>query len=159
MKRIKGISASSGIAVGKAFLIGREEFSVVCKKISLEDIPSEILRLEDALIKTRRELIEFQKEIEKNLGSEHAQIFDAHLLVLEDRVLIEDVISKIKKNRINVEYAFWEVIKKYIETLSKLDDGYLKERALDLRDVGKRVLKKLLKKDVHPYTQIKEKVI
>ncbi|HEC69035.1 MAG TPA: phosphoenolpyruvate--protein phosphotransferase [Candidatus Omnitrophica bacterium] len=159
MKRIKGISASSGIAVGKAFLIGREEFSVVCKKISLEDIPSEILRLEDALIKTRRELIEFQKEIEKNLGSEHAQIFDAHLLVLEDRVLIEDVISKIKKNRINVEYAFWEVIKKYIETLSKLDDGYLKERALDLRDVGKRVLKKLLKKDVHSYTQIKEKVI
>ena len=159
MKRIKGISASSGIAVGKAFLIGREEFSVVSRKVPLEDVPSEILRLEDALIKTRRELIELQKEIEKNLGSEHAQIFDAHLLVLEDRVLIEDVISKIKKSRINVEYAFWEVIKKYIETLSKLDDGYLKERALDLRDVGKRVLKKLLKKDSPPYTQIKEKVI
>ncbi|MCD6539170.1 MAG: phosphoenolpyruvate--protein phosphotransferase [Candidatus Omnitrophica bacterium] len=159
MKRIKGVSASSGIAVGKAFLIGREEFSVVSRKVPLEDVPSEILRLEDALIKTRRELIELQKEIEKNLGSEHAQIFDAHLLVLEDRVLIEDVISKIKKNRINVEYAFWEVIKKYIETLSKLDDGYLKERALDLRDVGKRVLKKLLKKDTPPYTQIKEKVI
>ncbi len=159
MKRIKGVAASSGIAIGKAFLIGREDFFIAPKKISLEEIPSQILRLEDALIKTRRELIDLQKEIEKSLGSDHAQIFDAHLLVLEDRVLIEDVISKIKKNKVNVEYAFQQVIKKYIETLSKLDDGYLKERALDLQDVGRRVLRKLLKKEVEPYKEIKDKII
>lgn len=158
-KKIKGISASSGIAMGKVHLIGREEFQVSQKKITMEDIPSEILRLEEALIETRRELVELQKEIQERLGQDHAQIFDAHLLVLEDRILIEDVITRIKKNKTNVEYAFQQVAKKYIDTLSRLNDEYLKERAIDIQDVTKRVLGKLLKKEGKPFTGIKGKAI
>jgi len=158
-KRIKGISASSGIAIGKVFLIGKEEFPVALRRISLEEVPSEILRLEEALINTRKELIELQKEIEKSLDQYHAQIFDAHLLVLEDRVLIEDVIARIKKNKVNVEYAFQQVAKKYMDTLSRLDDEYLKERAIDVQDVARRVLRKLLKKEGKPSVEIKDKVI
>ena len=129
------------------------------KKISLEEIPSEILRLEEALIKTRRELIEYQKEIERSLDQYHAQIFDAHLLVLEDRVLIEDVITKIKKEKVNVEYAFQHVAKKYMDTLARLNDEYLKERAIDVQDVARRVLRKLFKKEGKPSFDITDKVI
>ncbi|MBN2120450.1 MAG: phosphoenolpyruvate--protein phosphotransferase [Candidatus Omnitrophica bacterium] len=159
-RKIKGIAASSGIGIGKVHLIGKEEFPIALRKISLEDIPPEILRLEEALIKTRRELIEFQKEIESNLDQDHAQIFDAHLLVLEDRILIEDVITRIKKDKVNVEYAFQQVAKKYIDTLARLNDEYLKERAIDVQDVAKRVLRKLLKKEEgKPSLDIKDKAI
>ena len=158
-KKLHGISASSGVGIGKVFLVGNEEFSVFPRKITSAEIPAEILKFEEALIKTRRELVELQRNISHQLGQDHAQIFDAHLLVLEDRVLIEDVIIQIKNEKINVEYAFHQVIRKYIDTLSKLDDEYLRERAIDIQDVGKRVLGKLFKKETNLADAIKEKVI
>lgn len=158
-KKLHGISASSGIGIGKIFLIGKEEFSVFPRKINVSEIPSEILKFEEALIKTRRELVELQRNIAHQLGQDHAQIFDAHLLVLEDRVLIEDVIIQIKTSKINVEYAFQQVIKKYVETLTKLDDEYLRERAIDIQDVAKRVLRKLFKKETNLAASIKGKVV
>lgn len=158
-KKLHGISASTGIGIGKVFLIGKEEFSVFPRKITSADIPTEILKFEEALIKTRRELVELQRNIAHQLGQDHAQIFDAHLLVLEDRVLIEDVIIQIKNSKINVEYAFQQVIKKYVDTLTKLDDEYLRERAIDIQDVAKRVLRKLFKKETNLAASIKEKVI
>ena len=158
-KKLHGISASSGIGMGKVLLIGKEEFSVLQHKITIAEIPTEILKFEEALIKTRRELVELQRNISHQLGQDHAQIFDAHLLVLEDRVLIEDVIIQIKNNRINVEYAFHQVIKKYVDTLTRLDDEYLRERAIDIQDVGKRVLGKLFKKETNIADSIKEKVV
>lgn len=158
-KKLHGISASAGIGIGKVFLIGKEEFSVFPRKITTADIPTEILKFEEALIKTRRELVELQRNIAHQLGQDHAQIFDAHLLVLEDRVLIEDVIIQIKNSKVNVEYAFQQVIKKYVDTLTKLDDEYLRERAIDIQDVAKRVLRKLFKKETNLAASIKEKVI
>lgn len=158
-RKIKGIPASSGIAVGVAYCIGKEEFTITRTTIPSSEIPTEIFRFEDALIKTRKEIVSLQKKIAQDLGFDHAQIFDAHLLVLEDRVLVEDVISQIRNHRVNVEFAFSQSIKRYIDAFSKLEDEYLKERVIDINDVSRRVLSKLLKKEKTSLAHLKEKVI
>ena len=159
MLKLKGIAASSGIVIGKAYCLGEDEFSIPKRKISYEEISREIYRLEEALIDTRKEIVTIQDKISKELGFSEARIFEAHLLVLEDRVLIEEVIKQIKNKKVNVEFAFSRSIKKYTDTLLNFNDDYLRERAIDIKDIGKRVLRKLLKKDINNTYDIKEKVI
>ncbi|MDP2927859.1 MAG: phosphoenolpyruvate--protein phosphotransferase [Candidatus Omnitrophota bacterium] len=144
MIQLKGIAAASGISIGSAYMLGKEEFVVLREAINWTDIPVQIQLFEEALIQTRREIIELQKRISSDMGQAEAQIFDAHLLVLEDRMLIEEVISRLKKEQLNVAYIFSEVLKKYIGVFLKIEDEYLKERAADINDVGKRILRNLL---------------
>jgi phosphotransferase system enzyme I (PtsI) len=157
--KLKGIAAASGISIGPAYRIGREEFIVTPSSIRPEDISEQIMLFEEALIKTRREIIDLQKRIAQDMGQEQAEIFDAHLLVLEDRMLIEEVISRIKKEQLNVAHIFSEVLKKYIAVFSKIEDEYLKERTADINDVGKRVLRHLLGKEHKALDDVREKVI
>lgn len=159
MIKLKGIGAASGIAVGSAYKIGKEEIIVVKQPITENDIPLQIQLFEEALIKTRREIIDLQKRITGEMGQEEAQIFDAHLLVLEDRVLIEEVISRLKKELVCVAYIFSEVLKRYVEVFSKIEDEYLKERTADVNDVGKRILRNLLGKEHHSLGSLQEKVV
>ncbi|MDP2922527.1 MAG: phosphoenolpyruvate--protein phosphotransferase [Candidatus Omnitrophota bacterium] len=159
MIKLKGIAASAGLNIAKALVLGREEFSAPKLKISHEDISREIYRLEEALIETRKDISTLQKKLLHDLGFDPAKIFEAHLLVLEDRVLIEDIIQQIKTKKINVEYAFSQSIKKYVETLLRLDDEYLRERVIDIEDVSRRVLRKLLNKEGVNLHDLKEKVI
>ena len=159
MIQLKGIAAAGGISIGPAYKLGSEEFIVLRQAIAWEDIPIQIQLFEEALIKTRREIIEMQKRISLDMGQEEAQIFDAHLLVLEDRMLIEEVISRLKKEQLNVAYIFSEVLKKYISVFLKIEDEYLKERTADINDVGKRILRNLLGKEKKGLGDIKEKAI
>jgi len=159
MIKLKGIAASRGIGVAKAYMVGRDEMTIPKRKISYDEISKEIYKLEEALIDARKEIISLQKDILKDLGFDHAKIFEAHVLVLEDRLLIEDVISRIKKERVNVEYAFSESIKKYIGSLSKIEDPYLRERIYDIKDVSKRVMRKILRKKEVPLSSLKERVV
>lgn len=159
MIQLKGIAAASGISIGPAYRMGKEEFVVSKAPITDEDIPVQIQLFEEALIKTRREIIELQKRIGSEMGQDEAQIFDAHLLVLEDRMLIEDVISRLKKEKVNVAFIFSEVLKKYIGVFSRIEDEYLKERISDINDVGKRILRHLLGKEHKGVSDIKERVI
>ncbi len=159
MIQLKGIAAASGISIASAFRIGKEEFSVIRQEIREEEIPLQIQIFEEALIKTRREIIELQKRIAQEMGQEEAQIFDAHLLVLEDRMLIEEIISRLKKEKVAVPFLFSEVLKKYIEVFSKIEDEYLKERIADIDDVGKRILRNLLGKERKSLSDLSEKVI
>jgi phosphotransferase system enzyme I (PtsI) len=159
MIKLKGIAAAGGITIGPAYKIGKEEFLVPRDPIREEDIPIQIQLFEEALIKTRREIIDLQKRIGADMGQEEAQIFDAHLLVLEDRMLIEEVISRLKKEKLTVAYIFQEVLKKYIEVFSRIEDEYLKERTADINDVGKRILRNLLGKERKPLAGLKEKVV
>lgn len=159
MIELKGIAAAGGISIGPAYKVGSEEFVILREVVAWEDIPAQIQLFEEALIKTRREIIELQKRISLDMGQEEAQIFDAHLLVLEDRMLIEEVISRLKKEQLNVAYIFSEVLKKYISVFSKIEDEYLKERAADINDVGKRILRNLLGREKKGLGDVKEKVI
>jgi phosphotransferase system enzyme I (PtsI) len=159
MLQLKGIAAASGITIGPAYRLGREEFIIPKQPIRQEDIPFQIQLFEEALIQTRREIIDLQKRIAVDMGQEQAEIFDAHLLVLEDRMLIEEVISRLKKELVNVAFIFSEVLKKYIEVFSKIEDEYLKERVTDVNDVGKRILRNLLGKERKGLDDLKEKVV
>lgn len=159
MLKLKGIAAASGISIGKAYRVGKEELVIPREPIREQDIPVQIQLFEEALIKTRREIIGLQKKISSEMGQDEAQIFDAHLLVLEDRMLIEEVISRLKKGQINVAYVFSEVLKKYIGVFSKIEDEYLKERISDINDVGKRILRNLLGEEKKSLGELKERVI
>lgn len=156
---LKGIPAAPGIAIGKALSLDSEDFTIPRKEISDKDLPQEIARFEEALIQTRSEILEIQEKISKEMGSTHAEIFSAHLLVLEDRMLIEEVITRLKKEKLSVEYIFLEVLKKYVKAFYKVDDEYLKERVSDIDDVGKRILRNLLGRKRRSLVDLKEKII
>jgi len=156
---LKGIPASPGIIIGKAFLLDSEEFTIPKRIISDDQIAGEIARFEEALIQTRADILNIQKKIAKEMDSKHAEIFSAHLLVLEDRMLIEEVISRIKKEKFAVEYIFLDVLKNYAKVFSEIKDQYLKERIADVEDVGKRVLRNLIGMRKETLLELKEKVI
>lgn len=158
-KMMQGIAASPGIAIGRVFIWDSEEYSISKHLIPANRISEEILRFEDSLIKTRSEILDIQRKISKEMGFEHAEIFNAHLLVLEDRMLIEEVINKIKKEKVNVEHAFVRILKKYADIFSKMDDEYLRERLSDIQDVGKRIIRNLLGKQKQSLKDLKENVI
>ncbi|MDD5555963.1 MAG: phosphoenolpyruvate--protein phosphotransferase [bacterium] len=155
----RGIGVSPGIAIGRAFIFDSEEVVVVKRRIDADQVPVEIARFEDALVRTRREILDIQKTISARLGTEHAEIFNAHLLVLEDRSLIEDVIKRIGRDRHNIEYVFQQVGKKYADIFSQMEDDYLKERASDIRDVVRRVLHNLLGRKREDVSALREEVV
>ena len=159
MTELKGIAASGGIAIGKAYLWAKEEFVIPRQPISEDQIARQIQLFEEALIKTRHEILELQKKISAEMGQSEAEIFDAHLLVLEDRMLIEDVISQMKSEKLNAAYIFQNVLKKYVQVFLKIEDEYLKERVSDINDVGRRILRNLLGKSAKRFEDLQEKVI
>lgn len=141
---LRGIPAAPGIVSGKAFIFGREQHAIPRTSIKEDGIPSEIKRFKNALIQTKNEILDIKKRISEEMGIEHGQIFSAHLLVIEDSMLIEEVISKLKKEKLSIEYIFQDVLKRYIKVFSEMDDEYLKERISDINDVGRRILKNLI---------------
>src|SRR3954447_17439319 len=141
--RFHGLAVSPGIARGKIYVM-RDDFEEVARySIEATQIAGEIGRFETALIQTRAQILEMQQKIAEAIGAKDAGIFDAHLLVVEDRTLIDEVLRKLEAERCNVEWAFQEVGTQYAETLSKIDDPYLRERALDIQDVSRRVVRNL----------------
>ena len=109
--------------------------------------PDEIARFETALIATRAQILEMQQRIAESIGAKDASIFDAHLLVVEDRTLIDEVLRTLQRDRFNVEHVFASVAGRYAKTLSEIDDPYLRERALDIHDVTRRVIHNLMGKE------------
>ncbi len=157
--QLKGIPAAPGITIGKAFLVDSEQYVILKRTIGEKDVAHEISRFKGALLKTKNELLEIKKRISKEMGAEHGQIFSAHLLVLEDTMLIEEVISKLRKELVVVEYVFQDVLRRYLNIFSKIDDEYLKERISDITDVGKRVLRNLIGAKQDLLSDLKEEVI
>jgi phosphoenolpyruvate-protein phosphotransferase (PTS system enzyme I) len=141
--RFEGAGVSPGIARGRVHVVRDELDEVVRYRIAPSQVPDEISRFETALIQTRMQILEMQQRIAESIGAKDAAIFDAHLLVVEDRTLIDEVLRKLETDLCNVEWIFQEVATRYAETLNKIDDPYLRERALDIQDVTKRVIRNL----------------
>jgi phosphotransferase system enzyme I (PtsI) len=141
--RYHGAGVSPGIARGKVHVVKDDLDDVGRYKVKPAQIADEIARFEGALIQTRAQILEMQHRIAESIGGKDAAIFDAHLLVVEDRTLIDEVLRKLERDFCNVEWAFQEVANNYAETLGRIDDPYLRERALDVQDVAKRVIRNL----------------
>ena len=134
-----GIPASPGIAHGPVFRFLHDEVKVATYEVSESDQEEEIKRFLEALEMTKSEIREIREDVAKNLGEKEAGIFDAHMLVLEDRALIDDVTKEIKESGENVEKCVHRVTQKYLDFFDQLEDKYLRERAVDLRDISRRL--------------------
>jgi phosphotransferase system enzyme I (PtsI) len=154
-KRFHGVGVSPGIARGTVFVHRTDEDEEPpVRRIPESEIPAEIARFEAALILTRAQILEMQERIAEAIGAKDAGIFDAHLLVVEDRTLIDEVLRTLTKEHTNIEHVFQLVANRYSKTLSEIDDPYLRERALDIHDVARRVLHNLMGKQTRPLSSI-----
>ena len=154
--RFHGAGVSPGIARGSIHVVRDDLDDVPRYPIEPSQIASEIARFEAALVQTRVQILEMQQEIAEAIGTKDAAIFDAHLLVVEDRTLIDEVLRKLETDLCNVEWVFQEVATKYAETLGRIDDPYLRERALDIQDVTRRIVRNLQGKEPKPLRGLTE---
>ena len=148
--RLQGAGVSPGIARAIIHVVHDDLDDVMRYRIKPSQIPNEIARFESALVQTRVQILEMQQKIAEAIGTKDAAIFDAHLLVVEDRTLIDEVLHKLETDLCNVEWIFQEVADNYAETLSKIDDPYLRERAVDIQDVTRRIVRNLQGKGPKP---------
>uniref|UniRef100_A0A3B0MFJ9 Phosphoenolpyruvate-protein phosphotransferase n=1 Tax=Arsenophonus endosymbiont of Trialeurodes vaporariorum TaxID=235567 RepID=A0A3B0MFJ9_9GAMM len=156
---ISGISVSPGIAFGKALILKEAPIVVNQKKISDDQIDSEINRFIAGREKAIAQLKTIKKTAEKNLGEEKAEIFEGHIMLLEDEELEQEIFSFIKKEHKTADAAAQKVIEEQATALEELNDEYLKERAADVRDIGKRLLKNILGLPIVDLGSITEEVI
>ncbi len=138
-----GIPASPGIAIGTALILKKNEFSVEQREIMPSEVEAEIARFKEALNKTRLQIRELQLKILKILSEKDSKIFDAHLLILDDKTLTDEIEDTVRKDRKTIDYVFSKTIQRYIVAISSIEDKYFRERAADIRDVSERILKNL----------------
>jgi phosphotransferase system enzyme I (PtsI) len=143
-KVYRGIAVSAGVCRGKVVVLHHARHAIVRRELPPDSVPAEIKRFEHALVRTRQQITEVQRRVADTMSSSEADIFDAHLLMLEDRVLIEEVIKIIHEQMVNADFAFHTASDRYIAVLEAVEDEYLRERAADLRDLTTRVLDNLL---------------
>ena len=143
-KVFRGIAVSSGVCRGKILVLHRARHLIARRELSDAEITVEIKRFEQVLVKTGQQVKEIQRRVVTNMSAAEGDIFDAHLLMLEDRVLIEEVIRMIREQKTNADFAFHTVADRYVAALEQVDDEYLRERAGDMRDLTGRVLDNLL---------------
>ena len=139
-----GIPASPGVAHGRVFRFLHEEVEVLNYEVKEEDHPKEIARFKEALSITSEQIKEIREGVAKNLGEKEAGIFDAHLMVLEDKALIDDVEKEIRSTGDNVEQCLHRVSQRYYDYFNQLEDVYLRERASDLKDISRRLIRNLI---------------
>lgn len=140
----RGIPVSAGVCRGKIVIVDHSRPSVGSRKLTDAELDEEVNRLEKALVQTRHQILEVQRRVSQAMGAEEGSIFDAHLLVLEDRTLLDEVVRVIREKKVNAEYAFHSVAERYATSLASIQDDYLRERATDMRDVTTRVLNNLM---------------
>jgi phosphoenolpyruvate-protein phosphotransferase (PTS system enzyme I) len=143
-KVFTGIAVSAGVCRGKVLVLHQTRHVITQRAVPAAEIPSEIKRFEQSLLRTRQQISEIQRRVAETMSSAEADIFDAHLLMLEDHVLIDEVLKIIRDQQANAEFAFHSASEKYVAVLEAVEDEYLRERAADLRDLSARVLDNLL---------------
>lgn len=141
---LKGIAASPGIAIGKVFLYTKHIAEINTKNIDESMIANEIEKFNDALKATQDQIKKIKDETLKKFGRDKAEIFEAHLMLSQDPELVDSVLNMIKKDLITADNAVNKVIEQHAKMMESLKDEYLKERAVDLRDVGTRIVNNLL---------------
>ncbi|MBN1500309.1 MAG: phosphoenolpyruvate--protein phosphotransferase [Spirochaetes bacterium] len=158
-KEISGIIASPGIRIGKAYIYKGVNIVIPKYKISKEEINFEKTRLQNAVNKTKQEIMAIQQQVANSLSSDMADIFSSHLMVLEDPAIITKAIDSINSEMRNVEWILNDISLELIKSLDSIDDVYLRERIIDISDIHKRLIKNLQKIEHESLADLKEDVI
>ena len=154
---LKGIGVSNGIGIGKVLILQDENFTIPNKKI--EDTTSEIERFKNAITTSKKEIQCIHKKTIEKMGPEHGQIFEAHLLILEDPQIAQSVTDKINNDKINAEFALKEVSEQFISMFKAMDNEYMRERAADIEDVTSRIMNHLMGIKSQDISSLDEKMI
>jgi phosphotransferase system enzyme I (PtsI) len=140
---LHGIGVSPGVVTGPAFLMASEAIQFIERQIPESEVDREIARFESAIIETRRQIKLIQCELTRQASMDSGGILTAHLMVLDDNAIIEEIIDGICRRRINAEPVVKDVVGKYAAVLASMSDEYLRERVADVKDVARRVLRNL----------------
>jgi phosphoenolpyruvate-protein phosphotransferase (PTS system enzyme I) len=145
---LRGTPVSSGIAQGAAYVMTRaDRVAVPRRALQPADVEGELARFEAALTQAERELLALRKDVAERIGAGEADIFTAQALVVRDHAFHEQVVDTVRKKQVNVEAALAEVVEKFVRAFDRAPDPYLRERAADIRDVGRRVVAALIASD------------
>ncbi len=156
---IKGVAASPGIEIGKAYVLKEYPVFIEQDKIAVDKLEDEIEKLSKAIVKSQAQLEKIRDKAEKEMGADKAEIFNAHLMMLEDEVFLNEIREKIKAESIRAEYALTLVVKAYTEMFQNIEDEYLRERAADVKDIGDRLIKNLLNIPMQSLADLSEEII
>lgn len=149
-RHFQGVPVAPGIVEGPISIYYPLKEEVPLRPITEEEIEGEIARFKTALLATQQELLDIQKRIASSITSSDINLFDAHLLVLEDPSLLNEILESLRQEKLNIEHIFNTVMQRSCHNLSKVENPYLRERALDIEDVSRRILHHLLKRPPLP---------
>jgi len=155
----KGIAASPGIAVGKAYILEKEEYCILEYKIKKEEVEGELERFEVAVESSKKDLGKIKKRVEEELGEKEAYIFQAHLYILEDPLFVQDITKRIRRQRLNAEAAVRRTLKVFEAKFASARAEFIRRRFGDVEDVGEHILRNLLKRPTLSLSHLKEKII
>ncbi|MGD9125791.1 MAG: phosphoenolpyruvate--protein phosphotransferase [Planctomycetia bacterium] len=144
MQKLQGIAVSPGVAIGEAMVMDNEGFRIPRRFVSRDAVDSELERLDKALEAASNEISKSHKVVSEELGSKYGAIFEAHLLMLGDQQLRNELEEMIRQKHYSPEYAVSRTLRRYAKVFEKLESGYLAERANDIFDIEKRLLRHLL---------------
>ncbi|CAL4318195.1 Phosphoenolpyruvate-protein phosphotransferase [Buchnera aphidicola (Periphyllus testudinaceus)] len=156
---ISGISASPGIVFGKALLFKEKKIKINKLKISKKNIEKEIKKFLKARKKSEIQINKIKIQAKKKFGKKKSSIFESHILILQDEEFEKEIINLIKKKKISAEFAVEKTIQKQIKTLENIQDEYLKNRSIDIRDIGNRLLQNILNIKFIDLNNITKKII
>ena len=153
----KGTGASPGIAIGKVLVVEHSELEI--EKRSIADIDEEVTKLDRAVEISKEELIKVKEKALVELGEHEAEIFEAHLLVLEDPELIDSAKAKIRDEEVNADFALKEIRDMFVGMFESMDNEYMRERAADIKDVTNRIIRHLLGAKIVDLAALEEEVV
>jgi phosphotransferase system enzyme I (PtsI) len=139
----KGIPASPGIIIGKVFIISKNLEPVHTEKIKVVNPEKEITRLKQAIEKTKNEILLIKEKIISDIGNKDADIFNAYIMLLNDKSFVEKAVNLIKDESVNSEYALHMILQEYVKLYSNISDNYLKEKIIDIKGLFEKVIKNL----------------
>jgi len=154
--KVKGIAVSPGIGIGKVFI--KEELPEVERR-TIENIENEIEKIENVFVEVEEDLKNLYEEKKIKLGEDKAQIFKAHLMILQDPEFSDRIRNNIKNEKMNAEYANKLVIDEFANMFESMDDEYFRQRALDIKDIGIRIKAKLLNINTSKLSEVKKGTI
>ena len=156
---LKGIPASPGIAIGKAYILEKENFCILEYRIKKEEVEKEIKRFKEAVEESKKQILELKERVKEKIGEKEAYIFQSYLSILEDPLLIKGTIEKIKREKVNAETALRQVYKSFPEKFKVVQLEFMQERFRDVEDVAERVMRNLLKSPILSLSHLEENII
>ncbi len=156
---LKGIAASPGIVMGKVYILEKEDFPILKYKIKKDQVEKEIERFKEAVEESKKQLEEIKERVKKKIGIRESYIFQAHLFILEDPLLIDSTIERIKKENLNAETSLKNTLKAFPEKFASAQAGFIQERFRDVEDIGERILRNLINKPTFTLSHLEESII